>query len=145
MTTITIVGNLTDDPELRFTPTGQAVAKFTVAVNDRVRQADGTYTDATPVFWPCTVWRDLAEHVAESLSKGHRVIATGHVRGEQWEDKATGEKRSRTTVTVTAIGPELTWATASPRKMARGNGAPGDEEWATASRTRPTSDAPVGA
>jgi single-strand DNA-binding protein len=141
---LTIVGNLTGDPELRFTPSGAAVAKFTVAHTPRVadKSNPGQYADGESTFMDCTAWRDLAEHVAESLTKGARVIVTGRLRTERWDDKATGDKRSRIVLDVDECGPSLRWATATVKKMARTNGsASSGDEWSTASRTRPATAA----
>lgn len=142
---ITVVGNLTDDPELRFTPSGAAACRFTVAHNPSYfdRQS-GEWKDGEPTFFDCSVWRDLAEHVAESLSKGHRVILVGNLKTTRWKSDGRGktpegETIERQQLDVVAIGPELTWATAAVKKMARsrdGAVAP-DDPWATASRTRP--------
>jgi single-strand DNA-binding protein len=131
----TIVGNLTDDPELRFTPSGAAVVKFTIAHNQRVKRGD-EWVDGEPTFVSCTAWRQLAENIAESLTRGARVILAGRLRTERWDDKASGEKRSRIVLDVQGCGPELSFATATVRKMSR-NGAPGDDQWSQASRTRP--------
>jgi single-strand DNA-binding protein len=134
----TIVGNLTGDPELRFTPSGVAVARFTVAHTPRTKPAGSAeWTDGEPTYLDCTAWRTLAENVTETLSKGARVIATGRLRTERWEDKDdTGKKRSRMVLDVDAVGPDLSYATASVKKMRRNDGAP-DDPWSTASRTRP--------
>ena len=144
-TPITIVGNLTDDPELRFTPSGAAVAKFSVAVNRRQfdRQAN-EWKEAGTDFHRVSVWRDLAEHTAETLTKGMRVIVVGDLRQRTWTDEKTNEKRSAWEVEGSAVGPDLTFATATVAKVTRTAGAaPGDEEWESASRTRPA--APAGA
>src|SRR3954465_1041169 len=94
-TTITVVGNLTDDPELRFTPSGAGVAKFSVASTPRtLDRASGEWRDGDALFLRCTAWRDLAEHVAESLHKGDRVIVQGRLKQDNWQDKDTGAKRS---------------------------------------------------
>ncbi|MGC4855161.1 single-stranded DNA-binding protein [Micromonospora sp. DT4] len=138
-TAITVVGNLTDDPELRFTSSGVPMARFTVAVNPRVfDKASGEWRDGEPSFYNCTAWRQLAENVAESLSKGVRVIVTGTIAQQRWETDQ-GEKRSTFAVTAEAVGPDLTYATATVRKTVRaGNGTVGpDDPWATASPTRP--------
>lgn len=142
--TLTAVGNLTGDPELRFTPSGTAVAAFTVAVNPRTRDKDtGQWTDGEPSYVPCQAWRDLGEHVAESLTRGDRVIVAGRWREEHWEKD--GEKRSRWTLTADSVGADLTWATVKVSKSARtqgvNGGAPPDDAWATASKTRPTQTA----
>jgi single-strand DNA-binding protein len=146
-TPITIVGNLTDDPELRFTPSGAAVAKFSVAVNRRQfdRQAN-EWKEAGTDFHRVSVWRDLAEHTAETLTKGMRVIVVGDLRQRTWTDEKTNEKRSAWEVTGDAVGPDLTFATATVTKTTRTNGsAPGDDTWSTASRTRPAVPAGAGA
>jgi single-strand DNA-binding protein len=142
---MTIVGNLTGDPELRFTPSGAAVCRIVVAHNPRrLDKASGQWVDDEPTFMDCAVWRDLAEHVAESLKAGQRVIVYGNVRTHSFETDgsgktAAGTKISRMQLDVIAIGPELTWATATVHKAtrtARGETAP-DDPWATASKTRP--------
>ncbi|GGU53186.1 single-stranded DNA-binding protein [Streptomyces violascens] len=146
-TPITIVGNLTDDPELRFTPSGAAVAKFSVAVNRRQfdRQAN-EWKEAGTDFHRVSVWRDLAEHVAGTLTKGMRVIVVGELRQHSWTDEKTNEKRSAWEVTANSCGPDLTFATATVTKTTRTNGsAPGDDAWSTASRTRPAVPAGAGA
>src|SRR5947207_8998623 len=142
-TTITVIGNLTGDPELRFTSNGVALGKFTIASTPRVLdQKTGQYRDGEPLFLTCTAWRDLAEHVAESLSKGARVLVVGRLRQSRWEDKDTGEKRQAYGLDVDEVGPSLRWATAKVQKMTRtraGDGftpsdVPGDP-WATATPT----------
>ncbi|MFF4963243.1 single-stranded DNA-binding protein [Streptomyces sp. NPDC001222] len=144
-TPLTIVGNLTDDPELRFTPSGVAVAKFQVAVNRRTydRQA-GEWKESGTDFHRVTAWRTLAENVAGTLAKGMRVMVLGDLRSRSWDDTKTGEKRYGWEIEASAVGPDLTFATAVVSKVAKSSGAaPGDETWATASRTRPA--APAGA
>lgn len=144
-TPITLVGNLTDDPELRFTPSGAPVAKFSVAVNRRTfdRQAN-EWKEAGTDFHRVTVWRALAENVAGTLTKGMRVVVVGDLRQRSWTDEKTNEKRSAWEVEGSAVGPDLTFATATVTKTTRTQGsAPGDEAWATASRSRPP--APAGA
>ncbi|MGW3985449.1 single-stranded DNA-binding protein, partial [Streptomyces mirabilis] len=119
-TQLTIVGNLTDDPELRFTPSGAAVAKFTVAVNRRTydRQA-GEWKEAGTDFHRVTVWRTLAENAAGTLTKGMRVIVTGDLRSRSWDDTKTGEKRYGWELEAAAVGPDLTFATATVSKVAK--------------------------
>lgn len=149
-TTITITGNLTDDPELRFTPTGVAMAKFRIASTPRMYdKASGAWKDGEALFMACTAWRDLAENIAESLSRGARVVATGRLRQSRWEDKETGEKRSMIQLDVDEIGPSLRFATATVKKLARsggnGNGAaPADDQWATAAPSRTATTAAGG-
>jgi single-strand DNA-binding protein len=120
-TTTTIVGNLTDDPELRYTPNGAAVANFTVAVTPRRPDGQGGWTDGDTSFLRCTAWRGLAEHVAE-LAKGDRVIVYGRLQQRSWETDA-GEKRSVVEVQVDEVGPSLKWATAKPERVRREAGA----------------------
>jgi single-strand DNA-binding protein len=146
-TVITVVGNLTDNPELRFTASGVPMARFTVAVNPRVfDKATGEWRDGDPSFYTCTAWRQLAENAAESLSKGVRVIVSGTIAQQRWETDQ-GEKRSTFAVTAEAVGPDLTYATATVRKTTKaGNGTVGaDDPWATASPNRPVSPATQGA
>ncbi|MQA16124.1 MAG: single-stranded DNA-binding protein [Pseudonocardiaceae bacterium] len=133
-TTLTIVGNLTADPELRFTGTGTAVADFTVASTPRVfdREA-GQWRDGDALFLRCTAWRQLAEHAAESLAKGTRVIVTGRLRQRTFETKA-GERRTVTELDVEDLGPSLRHATARVTKtnQRRGDAAAGTRETAGA-------------
>jgi single-strand DNA-binding protein len=119
-THVTITGNLTDDPELTFTPTGTAVANFRVAVTARVNDA-GTWRDGETSYFRVQAWRDLAEHTAESLAKGHRVLVVGQLKARSWEDKATGDKRSVVEVTAEEVGPSLRWAIARPERATRRN------------------------
>ena len=111
--TITVVGNLTDNPELRFTPHGVAMLKFRVASTPRsYDKASGAWRDGDPLFLPCTAWRDLAENISESLTRGARVVVTGRLRQSHWETEA-GEKRSMIQMDVDEIGPSLRFATAT--------------------------------
>jgi len=134
-TTITIRGRLTGDPELRFTQSGAAVANLTIATNPRTfdKQA-GEWKDGAATFWRCSAWRELAENVAESLTKGTAVIATGTVAGREYETKE-GERRTVFEVNLEAIGPDLRWATAKPVKVERGTSGFGaaqqSDPWAT--------------
>lgn len=139
MTAITIVGNLGADPELRFTPSGVAVAKFSVGESRRVRDDAGNWSDGPTSWHDVTVWRHLAEHVAESLQKGMRVIVTGTLEQRSWDDDANpGKKRYAWQVTAFNVGVDLTFGTATFQKSTKG-GAPADpnDPWATGSRTRP--------
>ena len=147
-TTITVVGNLTDDPELRFTPSGAAVAKFRVASTPRfLDKQTNEWKDGDPLFLSCTVWRQAAENVAESLQRGARVVVTGRLRQRSYETRE-GEKRTVIELEVDEIGPSLRYATAKVQKMSRssgggggfgsggGNGGGGgnfDDPWASAS------------
>ncbi len=117
---VTIVGNVTDDPELRFTPSGLPVANFTVAVNSRVKKGD-QWEDRNDGFFRCSCWRDMAENVAESLQKGPRVMVTGRLQESKWEDN-DGGKRSRIEIQVDEVGPTLRWATATVQKSQRSSG-----------------------
>ena len=134
-TTITIRGRLTDDPSLRFTPSGAAVANLTIATNPRTfdRQAN-EWKDGPATFWRCAAWRDMAENVAESLTRGSAVVAVGTVAGREYETKE-GEKRTVFEVTLDAIGPDLRWATAKPVKVEREKAGfgrePKSDPWAT--------------
>jgi single-strand DNA-binding protein len=120
--TITVIGNLTDDPELRFTPSGAAVAKFRVASTPRfMDRASGEWKDGDPLFLSCTVWRQAAENVAESLQRGARVIVSGRLRQRSYETKE-GEKRTVMELEVDEIGPSLRYATAKVQKMSRSSG-----------------------
>ncbi|WP_446211954.1 single-stranded DNA-binding protein [Micromonospora sp. IBSANI012] len=124
-TTITVIGNLTDDPELRFTPSGAAVAKFRVASTPRfMDKASGEWKDGEPLFLACTVWRQAAEHVAESLQRGARVIVSGRLRQRSYETRE-GEKRTVIELEVDEIGPSLRYATAKVQKMSRSAGGGG--------------------
>ena len=118
-TTLTIVGNLTGDPELRFTPAGHAVADFTVASTPRSydRQA-GQWRDGEPLFLRCTAWRQLAEHAAESLTKGTRVIVTGRLRQRSFE-LTEGVTRTVTELDVDDLGPSLRHSSARVTKTTR--------------------------
>src|SRR5213080_3055813 len=124
-TTITIVGNLTDDPELRFTPSGAAVAKFRIASTPRTMdRQSGEWKDGEPLFLACNIWRDAAEHVAESLQRGARVIVQGRLRQRSYETRE-GEKRTVYELEVDEIGPSLRYATAKVQKMSRSSGGGG--------------------
>src|SRR5215212_1263789 len=124
-TTITVIGNLTDDPELRFTPSGAAVAKFRVASTPRTMdRQSGEWKDGEPLFLQCNVWRDAAEHVAESLQRGARVIVQGRLRQRSYETRE-GEKRTVYELEVDEIGPSLRYATAKVQRMNRSGGGGG--------------------
>jgi single-strand DNA-binding protein len=121
-TFVSLVGNLTDDPELRFTPNGAAVANFRLAVTPRVRDADG-WRDGETSFLRVNVWRDLAENAKESLTKGTRVVVLGRLRSRSWETPE-GERRSVVEVEAEEVAPSLRWATAKVERTSRkaGNG-----------------------
>jgi len=124
-TVITIIGNLTGDPELRFTPSGAAVANFTVASTPR--QFDRTsndWKDGETLFMRCSVWRDAAENVAESLQRGARVLVSGRLKSRSYETKE-GEKRTVVEMDVDEVGPSLKYATAKVNRTQRGTGSGG--------------------
>lgn len=138
-TTITVVGNLTADPELRFTPSGAAVANFTVASTPRIydRQS-GEWKDGEALFLRCNIWREAAENVAESLTRGSRVIVTGRLKQRSFETRE-GEKRTVVEVEVDEIGPSLRYATAQVTRAQSNRGVGGggsfgggqsDDAWA---------------
>jgi single-strand DNA-binding protein len=117
-TTVTVIGNLTDDPELRFLENGTAMVKFRVASTPRMQDRDkGGWKDGDPLFLTCTAWRDMAENIAESLSRGNRVVVVGRLRQSFYEKD--GEKRSAFGLEVDEVGPSLRWAQATVRKMNR--------------------------
>ena len=123
-TIITIVGNLVDDPELRFTPSGAAVAKFRVASTPRyLDKATNEWKDGDSLFLSCNVWRQAAENVAESLQRGMRVIIQGRLKQRSYETKE-GEKRTVFEIEVDEVGPSLRNATAKISKTSRAGGAP---------------------
>src|SRR5947207_11496611 len=121
-TQITIAGNLVDDPELRFTPAGQPVARFRVASTPRFRDnSTGEWKDGDSLFLTCNVWRQAAENVAESLTRGMRVIVSGRLRQRSYETKE-GEKRTVYEVEVDDVGPALRTASAKVNRVARSGG-----------------------
>jgi single-strand DNA-binding protein len=135
-TNITLIGNLTDDPELRYTPNGAAVANFTVASTPRfMDKATNEWKDGDTLFLRCSIWKQAAENVAESLTRGARVILSGRLKQRSYETKE-GEKRTVYEVEVDEIGPSLRSATAKVNKTTRtgagggfGGGAPADDPW----------------
>jgi len=121
-TIITVVGNLTSDPELRYTQNGLAVANFTIASTPRnFDRATNDWKDGEALFLRASVWREFAEHVAGSLTKGSRVIATGRLKQRSYETKE-GEKRTSIELEVDEIGPSLRYATAQVTRAARDSG-----------------------
>ncbi len=124
-TIITVVGNLTADPELRFTPSGAAVANFTVASTPRnFDRQSGEWKDGEALFLRCNIWREAAENVAESLTRGSRVVVTGRLKQRSFETRE-GEKRTVVELEVDEIGPSLKYATAKVTKAGRGSGSGG--------------------
>jgi single-strand DNA-binding protein len=158
-TVITVVGNLTDDPELRFTASGAAVANFTVASTPRFFDKNtNEWKDGDALFLRCSIWRQAAENVAESLTRGARVVVQGRLRQRSYETRE-GEKRTVVELEADEVGPSLRYATAKVSKTTRGGGggssggfgssgssAPsggsggfgggGDDPWATAAPAR---------
>ncbi|RLK58458.1 single-stranded DNA-binding protein [Actinokineospora cianjurensis] len=146
-TVITVIGNLTSDPELRFTPAGAAVANFSVASTPRTLDREsGEWKDGETLFLRCNIWRQAAENVAESLTRGARVIVSGRLKQRSFDTKE-GEKRTVIELDVDEIGPSLKWATAKITKVSRsggdsgggfggapasGGGAPADDPWGSA-------------
>ena len=124
-TVITVIGNLTADPELRFTPSGAAVANFTVASTPRMfdRQTN-EWKDGEALFLRCNIWREAAENVAESLTRGSRVIVSGRLKQRSFEPRE-GEKRTVVELEVDEIGPSLKYATAKVNKASRSGGGGG--------------------
>ena len=124
-TTLTVIGNLTDDPELRFTPSGAAVANFTVASTPRTfNKQTNAWDDGETLFLRCSIWRQAAENVAESLTRGTRVIVSGRLKARSYETRE-GERRTVMELEVDEIGPSLTWATAKVTRASRSGGGAG--------------------
>ena len=142
---VTVVGNITRDPELRFTPNGQARASFGLAVNRRWQNRQTQEWEEATSFFDVTCWGDLGDNVSESLGKGSRVIVTGRLEQRSWETQE-GEKRSRVEIIADEVGPSLRWATAQVTKTDRkgpgefGGGGGGGQQGAT----RPVANAPSG-
>lgn len=140
-TTITLVGNLTDDPELRFTPSGAPVANFTVASTPRMfdRQS-GEWRDGDTLFMRCNIWRQPAENVAESLQRGMRVVVTGRLRQRSYETR-DGQQRTVVELEVDEVGPSLRYATAKVTKTQRSGGGFGGGQAAAAPAAAPAAQA----
>ncbi|MEV1005471.1 single-stranded DNA-binding protein [Nonomuraea sp. NPDC050202] len=140
---ITLTGNLTDDPELRFTPTGDAVARFRVASSPRfLDRQSGQWKDGRPLYMTCSVWRQQAEHVAESLQRGMRVIVEGRLKQRTYET-AEGDKRTVYELEVIEVGPSLrnTTVRLTPAKNGRTPAAaPSEDPWANAFTGRPDTE-----
>jgi single-strand DNA-binding protein len=149
-TVITLVGNLVDDPELRFTPSGAAVAKFRVASTPRfLDKTTNEWKDGESLFLTCNVWRQAAENVAESLQRGMRVIVSGRLKQRSYETKE-GEKRTVYEIEVDEVGPSLKNATAKVNKTQRGGGGGGfgaadNDPWASATPAAAGSGSAAGA
>jgi single-strand DNA-binding protein len=124
--TVTLIGNLTDDPELRFTPSGAAVANLRLAVTPRVRQGD-QWTDGETSFFRINCWRALAENVSESLTKGARAVVIGRLRMRSWETDA-GEKRTVVEVEADEVAPSLKFATVTVQRSGASKGGQFNDE-----------------
>lgn len=138
--TVTLTGNLTRDPELRFTPNGAAVADFGIAINTRRKEGD-QWVDGDPEFYDITCWRQLAENVADTLTKGTRVIVNGRLQYRTWENDQ-GEKRTKVDIVADSIGPDLRWATAQITRNERSDSTSSSGQ---ARSMHATPAAPVGA
>ena len=119
---VTLVGNLTDDPELRYTPNGAAVCKFRIAVNRRMPDGNGGWKDGEASYFSVNCWRGLAENVAETLTRGTRVVVAGRLQYRAWENQ-DGDKRSAVEIEADEVGPSLKWATARIDRTPRSGGA----------------------
>lgn len=142
-TVITVVGNLTADPELRFSPSGAAVANFTIASTPRQfdKQAN-EWRDGETLFMRCSIWREAAENVAESLTKGMRVIAQGRLVQRSFETRE-GEKRTVVELQVEEVGPSMKWATAKVERVSRSGSGGGFGGGRAAVEHDPWADAPA--
>ena len=128
-TTLTVIGNLTNDPELRFTPAGAAVANFTVASTPRTFDKNSNeWKDGETLFLRASVWREAAENVTETLTKGMRVIVSGRLGSRSYEDKKTGEKRTVIELEVDEIGPSLKYANAKVNRTQRSGNSGGNSQ-----------------
>ena len=140
---ITITGNLTKDPELRFTQSGTAVADFSIAVTPRTyNKQTQEWEDGDPQFYRCSVWRDAAENVAETLRKGMRVIATGRVSLRSYENR-DGQQRSELSLQVDEVGPSLRYARAQVTKAPTGGSQPA-QQYTPQAQPQATRNAPAG-
>ena len=127
--TMTLIGRLTGAPELRFSASGVAVAAFTVVTSRRVKdQNTGEWSDSDTTYWDCKAFKQLAENICESLDKGMEVLVVGRAVQESWEDRQSGQKRSKIAVRVDSIGPSLRSATAKVTKTGSGQGRQQYEE-----------------
>ena len=137
---VTLAGNITRDPELRFTPNGQATASFGLAVNRRWQDRQSGERQEATSFFDVVCWREMAENVSESLVRGSRVVVTGRLEQRSWENQE-GERRSKVEVVADDIGPSLRWATATVTKNERR--APGEASPARERADGPARQAPV--
>ncbi len=143
---ITVTGNLTGDPELKYTPSGAAVATFTVASNERFRGPDGQWQDGPTSFVRCNAWRELGEHIAESAAKGDRLIVTGVLRQRTYEvearDRNDSGKRTVWEVAVTEAGAALRYATVKIAKVRRDSVPVAEDPWPTSPAPAPQDEPP---
>lgn len=137
--TVELIGNITRDPELRFTPSGAAVATFGLAVNRRWRNQQTNEWEEAVSFFDVVCWREMAENVSESLTKGTRVIVTGRLDQRSWETD-NGEKRSKVEVVADEVGPSLRWATAAITRNERREGGTGGGGY----NSPPPNEPPIG-
>jgi len=133
---LTVYGNLTKDPELRFTQGGAAVVRFTVAMTPRFQDREGQWKEGDPLFMSCTAWRQLAENVA-TLNKGDRVVVAGSLRQRSWETD-DGQKRSMTELTAEDVGLSVKFHPAESKRAEKSAPKPEDDPWAS----KPASDEP---
>jgi single-strand DNA-binding protein len=139
-TILTVVGNLTADPELRFTPSGAPVANFTIASTPRLfDKATSEWKDGDALFLNCAVWRQAAENVAESLTKGMRVIVTGQLKSRRYETRE-GEKRTSMEIEVEEVGPALKYATAKVTRSSTPGGGQTGAGWGSSANAKTGSD-----
>lgn len=144
-TPITLIGNLTADPELRYTPNGVPVASFTVASTERqLNRETGQYEDAGTLFLRCNIWREQAENLANSAVKGTRVVVTGTLKQRPWETKE-GEKRTSYEVQAEEVAASLRWATVKISKTSRSSGPPPEDPWARTPAQSGAAEEPAGA
>jgi single-strand DNA-binding protein len=125
-THVAITGNLTDDPDLKFTPNGHPVANFRLAVTARIRDGED-WRDGDTSYFRVNVWRQLAEHVTDSLAKGDRAVVIGRLKSRSWETPE-GERRSVVEVEADEVAPSLRWAIAKPEHTSNGGGKSGNDE-----------------
>lgn len=136
---VTVVGNLVEDPELRFTPSGVAMAKLRLAVNRRWMNRSTNEWEEEASFFTATCWREMAENVSESLQKGARVLVNGRLQQRSWETQE-GDRRSVVEITIDEIGPSLRWATASVTRTARRGG----DSWSGGGQAQARPSRPAG-
>ncbi len=136
-----LVGNITRDPELRFTPSGQATATFGLAVNRRWQNKQNNEWEEATSFFDIVCWREMAEHASESLTRGSRVMVSGRLEQRSWETQ-DGDKRSKVEVVADEVGPSLRWATAEVRKSERSGPSQGGGNYGGGNASgRPNSNA----